>query len=377
MAFPETSYPSDYDSLLDRTNNVDMVDESDFDYHDKQITRIQQFIGKLGKYIGQEIVGAGIAGALSHIASGGEAFRFAARNSFIAGTLFSVGDAFDTIYQEKFRVNSAGRIWSSGGLDAIDGSFLRLPVADDLPLTFEAGRLFYKTSTDEGLKVADGSAWNGISGTDENAIHDNVAGEISGITRKTTPVAADKLLIEDSDDSDNKKYIEVGDLPGGEGESAPSETYTVFAINTTYEQSENPLPLIVGQQMFDASKVNETQTVKFRVTWNPDMTSGTSYIRLYDIGPKEGPLEAPILITELSTISNGTQYEDQELLVDASGPALNTIKNNSRIYEVAVYQSGTAEDKLYLGSAVLALEVESLPTGYQMNLFDVWAFGGM
>ena len=42
---------------------------------------------------------------------------------------------------------------------------------------------------------------------DANAIHKNVAGEIAAITAKATPVAADMLLIEDSADSNNKKRI--------------------------------------------------------------------------------------------------------------------------------------------------------------------------
>ena len=51
--------------------------------------------------------------------------------------------------------------------------------------------------------------------TDEDAIHDNVAGEIAAITEKGTPVSADLLVIEDSADSDNKKRVQVGNLPGG------------------------------------------------------------------------------------------------------------------------------------------------------------------
>ena len=49
--------------------------------------------------------------------------------------------------------------------------------------------------------------------TDDDAIHDNVAGEIAAITQKTTPVNADHLLIEDSADSNSKKRVTVGSLP--------------------------------------------------------------------------------------------------------------------------------------------------------------------
>lgn len=57
----------------------------------------------------------------------------------------------------------------------------------------------------------------GGSGTDADAIHDNVAAEISAITEKASPVSADLVVIEDSEDSNNKKRVQVGNLPGGGG----------------------------------------------------------------------------------------------------------------------------------------------------------------
>lgn len=51
------------------------------------------------------------------------------------------------------------------------------------------------------------------AGQDDDAIHDNVASEISAITEKTTPVGADLLLIEDSADSNNKKRVQITNLP--------------------------------------------------------------------------------------------------------------------------------------------------------------------
>jgi hypothetical protein len=59
-----------------------------------------------------------------------------------------------------------------------------------------------------------------ISGTDPTAIHVDVAAEISGITEKTTPIADDLLVIEDSAASNAKKRVKVGNLPGGAGGGA-------------------------------------------------------------------------------------------------------------------------------------------------------------
>ena len=53
----------------------------------------------------------------------------------------------------------------------------------------------------------------GAAGTDSEAIHDNVDGEISAVTVKGTPVDGDFVLIEDSAASDAKKHITLGTLP--------------------------------------------------------------------------------------------------------------------------------------------------------------------
>ena len=45
--------------------------------------------------------------------------------------------------------------------------------------------------------------------TDNDAVHDNVAGEIVAVADKAAPVGADHLLIEDSQDSNNKKDITI------------------------------------------------------------------------------------------------------------------------------------------------------------------------
>ena len=55
------------------------------------------------------------------------------------------------------------------------------------------------------------------TGSDSDAIHDNVAAEISAILEKVTPVSADLLVLEDSADSNNKKRVQIGNLPGGGG----------------------------------------------------------------------------------------------------------------------------------------------------------------
>jgi hypothetical protein len=63
------------------------------------------------------------------------------------------------------------------------------------------------------------------------AIHDNVAGEIVAVTEKTTPIAADELLIEDSADANNKKSVKLSNLvsAGLAGHETVSRTIYVNA----------------------------------------------------------------------------------------------------------------------------------------------------
>lgn len=54
----------------------------------------------------------------------------------------------------------------------------------------------------------------GVGGIDTDAIHDNVAAEISAITEKTQPLSADFVVLEDSAASDTKKRAIIGNVPG-------------------------------------------------------------------------------------------------------------------------------------------------------------------
>lgn len=82
-----------------------------------------------------------------------------------------------------------------------------------------------------GSKSDDGIPGNifagGAGGTDADAVHVNAGGEINGVvTNKATPVAADVILIEDSEDSFNKKSITLTNLlSGGGGGNTLDEAY--------------------------------------------------------------------------------------------------------------------------------------------------------
>jgi len=66
------------------------------------------------------------------------------------------------------------------------------------------------------MKVYDANGLEKVSsGVDNDAIHDNVAGEIAAITEKVSPVSGDLLVIEDSGAANVKKRVQIGNLPAG------------------------------------------------------------------------------------------------------------------------------------------------------------------
>jgi len=79
---------------------------------------------------------------------------------------------------------------------------------------------------------------------DADAIHDNVAGEIAALTEKETPVDADLILIEDSQDGNAKKKVRVGNLPGGA--SGGSNIHWGTGTIPDSESSVEVSPAVVG-----------------------------------------------------------------------------------------------------------------------------------
>ena len=79
------------------------------------------------------------------------------------------------------------------------------------------------------------ATWQTPSGSaDANAVHVNAASEISGITEKTAPVAADLIIIEDSAAANAKKRVQIGNLPHASSEATATGTTTT--TSSTYAQ---------------------------------------------------------------------------------------------------------------------------------------------
>lgn len=104
-------------------------------------------------------------------------------------------------------------------------------------------------------------------GADSTAIHDNLPGEINAIPNKSTPVGADKLLIEDSEDDFKKKEIDIGDLP------PPPPLGVVLETDADSEGESTNATTGYVQKL----KSTHTYTVgDYKIGWNFELTSDST-----------------------------------------------------------------------------------------------------
>lgn len=110
----------------------------------------------------------------------------------------------------------------SSSLDIEDG-YVLLPEGPSASVVPPGKVALYVSSSDSKVyaKTDAGVVYDltdsGSGGSDADAIHDNVAGEIAVITEKTSIIGGDWLIIEDSADSNNKKSVRFGNLTGSAG----------------------------------------------------------------------------------------------------------------------------------------------------------------
>lgn len=242
----------------------------------------------------------------------------------------------------------------SGGGDAIKLDDLAAPDDNtDLDATVSAHGLLPKLGggTTNYLR-ADGTWAAPPGGTDANAIHDNVAAEISAIAEKTTPVDADLVIIEDSADSYNKKKVQLGNLPGGTTATAAEATsYRELVSNALDTQGVSVVENDVGEGVFNAGL---HQSILFRATLTASWaTTGTLTVSLYDDGPTSAP-GTPRLVTAFAkTADGGYEVFEQALTIVSSGAGSNQVLGEARVYRVTIEVDGTTGDTGYIGSAGL------------------------
>lgn len=127
-------------------------------------------------------------------------------------------------------VNEVRRVLGTNAVSGMDSQ----EVSEEIDLSNRFSQIFimeFEVTLIDDL-AANTTAYGGESCVDDDAIHDNVASEISVITEKGTPIGADMVLIEDSADSNNKKMIQLSNLPGGAGPGSGTQ-WTLPVWDTT------------------------------------------------------------------------------------------------------------------------------------------------
>lgn len=134
-------------------------------------------------------------------------------NRFINNN-FGIGIAHGNgshIQGNYFSGNGTSMAFGAGGFGVSENNFINGNLSKDT--TFISG----SDALDQiiGVNVHNGSVLGGsdLAGADTDAIHDNIAAEISAITEKTSPIAADLALIEDSAAGYDKKRVQLSNLP--------------------------------------------------------------------------------------------------------------------------------------------------------------------
>lgn len=121
-----------------------------------------------------------------------------------------------TAFQPEFIVIEALEVSLQGYAKDLDTIFIDYSAGLTIPVTLAEGQVTGISLENPfvlDLQASFDRFLTDDTVSDENAIHDNIAGEIAAVTAKAIPVGGDYLLIEDSADSNNKKSITIADLP--------------------------------------------------------------------------------------------------------------------------------------------------------------------
>jgi hypothetical protein len=195
-------------------------------------------------------------------------------------------------------------------------------------------------------------------GADGTAIHDNVAGEINAIGEKASPVGTDLIIIEDSADSNNKKKVQITNLPAG-GEV---NDLAVDGINGIADDQ-----LAVGTGASTAAyQTLPNGVVKYDTTagtfsLGTEGGAGTDTTAIHDdtsgeinaVTEKVSPVGADVILIEDSAAT----YAKKRVQITnlPAGSEINAL--------VADGVSGIADDQLAVGTGAGTAAYQTLPNG--------------
>ena len=185
------------------------------------------------------------------------------------------------------------------------------PAGSKVALYAKADGLLY-SKDDAGVETV---VSGGGGGTDADAVHVNVASEISAITNKATPVGGDFLIIEDSADSNNKKHILISALPSsGGGGSGIANTYTFDTTTTASDPGA------------DGMRFNSGTPASVTEIYINDDANGVDISTLIDfLSPgdtlyiQETATDANYILVTITSITDNTGWYTIVVTVDDSG----------------------------------------------------------
>jgi hypothetical protein len=132
-------------------------------------------------------------------------------------------------------------------------------------------------------------------GLDTTAIHKATAGEIAALTDKILPVEADMLVIEDSENSSNKKRLSVGNLPIG------SDRWKVYGQDIQYSISSLTF---TTQFTFRVTRDSDKKPIAWRAIcglWSTNLYSGRAEARITVTG--SGGSDSTTIYTDMGTLA--------------------------------------------------------------------------
>jgi len=187
-------------------------------------------------------------------------------------------------------------------------------------------------------------------GTDADAVHVNVGGEINGITAKATPTSSDILLIEDAADSNNKKKITIANLPATSDASAvhvdAANEITAITEKTSIDNQDE---FIIEDS--DASYVKKSITRKNIIKPISNSVSTTATLTP-DIDENEQEIVTDLASAMTIAAPTGTPSTGMKLVIritdDGTARAL-TWNVIYRAIGVTIPSTTTANKILYVG----------------------------
>jgi hypothetical protein len=287
-----------------------------------------------------------------------------------AGSIAGLADG-EVVYVDLTRlalVNTAKTLHKATALPSTD---------DAMAVAVRIGNtIFFRT----GISLGDGDTATGIApvpgtgggGTDPNAIHKNVAAEISTITEKVSPVAADLVVIEDSADSNNKKRAQVGNLPvpthhttheSGGGDAIKLDDLAAPDDNTDLNATTSAHGLL--------SKLpgGTTNFLRADGSWaappggtDPNAIHTNVSAEINGLGPKVTPVGADELVIE----DSATGYSKKKILISSLPGGAASVRAAPRIMVGNGPNGDLAADCDYLDSgdcAQLALAIAAAGPG--------------